>query len=169
MDTVYFRETQQFRQPWLWGLLLVLSAVVFASMREWFADLVSGGLIHPGEFAPAIGPLIMLGVILLFLLMRLETAVDEEGIHYRFYPFQFQWTTISPKEIASWRIRTYSPLAEYGGWGIRFGLGGQGMALNVSGNVGLQLEQTSNRKLLIGTQRPAELKEAMERLMAVEG
>ena len=50
---------------------------------------------------------------------------------------------------------------EYGGWGLRLGLFGNGKAFNVSGDKGLQLEFTDNKKLLIGTNRPEELTETL--------
>ncbi|MBE9601319.1 hypothetical protein [Pedobacter sp. MC2016-24] len=61
-------------------------------------------------------------------------------------------------------VRKYSPLTEYGGWGIRFGLFGQGNAFNVSGNEGLQLEFNDHTKLLIGTKKPAELTETLNKI-----
>ncbi|MBX2959059.1 MAG: hypothetical protein KF732_03800 [Flavobacteriales bacterium] len=61
-------------------------------------------------------------------------------------------------------VRQYSPLTEYGGWGIRLGLFGKGTAYNVSGNKGLQLEFTNNKKLLIGTNKPNELTETLTKI-----
>ncbi len=46
-------------------------------------------------------------------------------------------------------------MKEYGGWGIRYGM--KGMAYNVSGNRGVQLEFETGKRLLIGSQRPEEL------------
>jgi hypothetical protein len=54
-------------------------------------------------------------------------------------------------------VRQYSPIAEYGGWGLRLGLFGKGQAYNVSGDKGLQLEFTTGQRLLIGTNKPEEL------------
>ena len=54
-------------------------------------------------------------------------------------------------------LRTYSPLGEYGGWGIKYGLGGAGKVYNVSGNQGLQLVFKDGARLLIGTKKPQEL------------
>jgi hypothetical protein len=54
-------------------------------------------------------------------------------------------------------IRQYSAIKEYGGWGLRIGLLGKGTAYNVSGDKGLQLEFTTNKKILIGTNRADEI------------
>jgi hypothetical protein len=61
-------------------------------------------------------------------------------------------------------VRQYAALTEYGGWGLRFGLWGKGTAYNVSGNKGLQLEFHTNKKLLIGTKKPDELTEALNKM-----
>jgi hypothetical protein len=54
---------------------------------------------------------------------------------------------------------TYSPLRDYGGWGIR--RGAKGKAYNVSGNHGVRLELSDGKRILIGSQRPEELSEAV--------
>ena len=63
--------------------------------------------------------------------------------------------------------RVYSPVWEFGGWGIRNGP--QGRALNLSGNEGVQLVLRSGRRLLIGSQRSAELATGIRRLSGCEG
>ncbi|MGI4862562.1 MAG: hypothetical protein ACRYFZ_01470 [Janthinobacterium lividum] len=55
--------------------------------------------------------------------------------------------------------RTYSPLGDYGGWGIR-GLPSN-LAYNVWGQAGLQLIFQSGNKLLLGTQQPEELRKVL--------
>ena len=56
--------------------------------------------------------------------------------------------------------RTYQPLGEFGGYGIRWGK--YGRAYNVSGNRGVQLEFSNGRKLLIGSQHAEELTTALQ-------
>ncbi|MEO0075774.1 MAG: hypothetical protein ABIK31_06695 [candidate division WOR-3 bacterium] len=55
-------------------------------------------------------------------------------------------------------------MTEYGGWGLRLGLFGKGTAFSVSGNKGLQLEFTDNKKLLIGTNKLDELTETLKKI-----
>jgi hypothetical protein len=55
-------------------------------------------------------------------------------------------------------------LTEYGGWGLRLGILGKGTAFNVSGDKGLQLEFIDNKKLLIGTKKPEELTETLNKI-----
>jgi hypothetical protein len=116
----------------------------------------------PGSVLAYIVPvLIMVGLPILFLQMRLITRITEEGIYVRFIPFHFKEQFYAWDSLESAQVRTYSPLREYGGWGIKYGFNGQGKVYNVSGNQGLQLVFKSGDKLLIGTQRPEEIQAAI--------
>jgi hypothetical protein len=82
----------------------------------------------------------------------------------RFIPFHLKEIFIAWNQLDECYIRTYSPLGEYGGWGIKYGLGGAGKVYNVSGNQGLQLVFKDGARLLIGTQKPLELQEIINKL-----
>lgn len=159
-----FIERQYFRQIWLWLLLLglngffmygLVSQVIFG---QTFGDKPMG---NTGLIITAISFLL---VTLLFLLLRLDTEIKSNGIYYRFYPFQLSYKQISWDRISKSFVRQYSPLTEYGGWGIRISIFGSGRAFNVSGNKGLQLIYDNNKKLLIGTQRPEEIEKVLKEL-----
>jgi hypothetical protein len=53
-------------------------------------------------------------------------------------------------------IRQYNPIKEYGGWGLKWS--STNAAYNIMGNVGLQLVLQNGKKILIGTQKPEELR-----------
>ena len=50
---------------------------------------------------------------------------------------------------------TYSPLKDYGGWGIRYGR--KGKAYNVSGNKGVMLSMKDGKAIMIGSQNNKDL------------
>jgi hypothetical protein len=56
---------------------------------------------------------------------------------------------------------TYEPIAEYGGWGIRFG--NKGMAYDVRGNKGIYITLTSGKHILIGTSKPNETEQFLKK------
>ena len=62
-------------------------------------------------------------------------------------------------EIVVARARTYSPLREYGGWGLRGW--GTSRAYNVSGNRGVELTLQDGSSIMIGSQRADELAQAI--------
>lgn len=147
-----FKETQRFTQWWLWLVLLI----TWGSMSySFFID-------SPKETVGIVVLVVMMiGLPVLFLQMRLITRITDEGIYVRFVPFHFKEQFYAWDSLESAQVRTYSPLREYGGWGIKYGFNGQGKVYNVSGNQGLQLVFKSGEKILIGTQKPEEIQAAV--------
>ncbi len=133
-----FEEKQYFRQWWLWAIL----------GGSCLLTLWAGSLAH--SRIPAFVNLLLLW---LFYAMRLETRVDATEIRLRFFPLTRR--TIPLAAIQSCEARTYRPIREYGGWGIRWGF--SGMAYNVSGDRGVQLVLKDGKRILIGSQRADEL------------
>jgi hypothetical protein len=70
-------------------------------------------------------------------------------------------TRIPTSEILSAEARAYRPVRDYGGWGIR-GFGRR-RALNARGNLGVLVTRQDGSTLMIGSQRPRELLEALAR------
>lgn len=168
-DLALFTERQSFRQWWLWVILAGVNGLFL------YALVVQVGLGRPVGDRPAsdTGLLAMFGLMALltwFLAsLRLETRITDEAVMFRFHPLQRQWRVHAWKDIRSASIRTYSPLREYGGWGIRLGLGGRGTAYNVSGDQGMQLVLNNGKKILLGTARPNELQAVLQKLQPREG
>lgn len=103
-----------------------------------------------------VGPDIMLftiGLTYLFYSLKLITEVRNDGLYVRFFPLSHR--IIPFEHIKFCEVRTYKPLKEYGGWGIRYGR--KGKAYNVSGNRGVQLELSKEKPLLVGSQKSEEL------------
>lgn len=159
---VYFREVQRFRQWWMIALLLLLPIpFVYLSYR-----LSVLGEQCCGKPIPYLPFLIITGVVLLLpawlLSMGLITEVrdDELFLHFKFLwkPKRIPW-----RQIAQAEARRYSPIGEYGGWGIRVGI--KGWAYNVSGNRGVQLKFENGEGFLIGSQRAEELAQAIQERM----
>jgi len=145
-----FKEEQRFRQVWLMVLLgFSLLVPVGLIIKEYIKDNTS---MTTNEF---LGSLIgIIASVLLIFIFKLSTRIDEKGIHYQFFPFHFSMKTILWSEITKAEIRTYDPIGEYGGWGLRYSFNKKkGNAVNVSGDIGIQLTLKNGKKLLIGTQK----------------
>jgi hypothetical protein len=161
---ILFSERQRFRQWWLWVILFGVNALFLYGV---FQQLVRK---HPFGDDPIsdAGLLIISGLVLagsgLLACSTMETRIQADGIYIKFFPFHWSFRHYPWPSISRAFIRQYSAIADYGGWGIRFGIFGKGKAFNVSGNKGLQLEFDDKRKLLIGTRRPEELQETLIRL-----
>lgn len=152
-----FSEIQKFRQWWLWFILAIIEGVmVFFILTQVligkpFGSSVVGNVIFLIVF------LFMLILSFFIFIMKLETRISDSGIAVRFYPFQLKFRNYKWEDFEEAYLREYSPIAEYGGWGIRYSLVGKGRALNVSGRMGLQLVFKDGRRLLIGTSKPEDI------------
>lgn len=157
-----FSESQKFRQWWLWaiiaGTLLVPLGIVlydiYAGHKSYTAAEILSGAAVPAS------------IILLFLSFRLDSRIDETGVYYRFFPLQIKMNEIKWEEITKIYTGQYRPLADYGGWGIRYGLKGLGTAYSISGDMGLQVEVKKGRKILIGTLQAPTINKALKQLAA---
>lgn len=150
-----FKEQQRFTQLWLIVLMAVSLVVPVAVLSQEYAKENSS--LSTSSFVTAIIMILASGAII--FLFKLTTRIDEKGIHYKFFPFHFKMKLISWKEITNAYVRTYDPISEYGGWGLKGGAlwnSKKGRAINVSGDLGIQLELTNGKKLLIGTQKRTE-------------
>ena len=150
-----YNETQRFTQWWLWLILLsvwglMVYSFIMAPPQTDTAAFVSFGI---GILLP-----------LLFWQMKLTTRIEAEGIYVRFSPFHFKEKFFEWESISASYVRTYSPLKEYGGWGIKYGFNGQGLVYNVVGNLGLQLKFKESEPVLIGTQKGEEIKAVLAEL-----
>ena len=100
-------------------------------------------------------------IIPLLYFIELETKITKDTIYVKLFPFHWNYIEIPFSEIKKFEARKYRPIIEYGGWGLRWGFK-NGKAYNIKGNMGLQLEFNNGKKLLIGTQKPDELTNALK-------
>ncbi|MEE4378065.1 MAG: DUF6141 family protein [Candidatus Competibacteraceae bacterium] len=164
---VIFHEEQAFRQVWLWVVLLSSVAIGiglfgYGLFQQWILG-------QPWGSQPLSDPVLLLvsvtvisipiGIVWLFYRFKLVTEVHDDGLYVRFFPCKGK--LIPFQDITRCEARTYSPIWEYGGWGIRYGRNGR--AYNVSGNQGVQLEFIKDRPLLIGSQQSAKLAQIINR------
>jgi len=148
-----FTEQQKFTQSWLIVLVLISTLIPLGMITNDY--LKNDGTMETTEFL--LLALSMLSVLLLMFVLKLTTRIDEKGIVFRFTPFHFKPKFIAWQEIDKAYTRSYDPISEYGGWGIKGGLfwkKNKGVAYNVSGGKGLQLVLKNGKKILIGTQKP---------------
>lgn len=148
MATYIFRETQRFKQPWIWAIIILATGTI-----------IYGMISQPIEGWEVVIPILILGlVILLFVSMQLKTRIDESGLTFSFFPFIRQ-RKYSTDQIKSLELIEYNSLLKFGGWGIRYNF--DMWAYNVGGKHGLVIT-LKDKKFLIGTQKPEEMKKAIQ-------
>ena len=153
-----YSETQRSRQP---ILMLVIGLVALLGWGLFIQQIVRGRSVGDDPLLDwgAMLVSVLLGILLpAFLLwLKLEITVFPDRIEIRMTPFSHR--VFRPDEIAGAAARTYRPLREYGGWGVRGW--GANKAYNASGDQSVQLVLTNGNRVLIGTQHSAELEAAI--------
>jgi len=154
-----FKEEQRFTQTWLIVLIIVSLITPMALLIKEYTS--ENSTMRTVEFVSILGSTIAVTLPILFF--KLKTRIDEKGIHYSFFPFQPRTKTLQWSEIRSATVRKYAPISEYGGWGYKGIIRRKkGRAISVSGDIGIQLELITGKKILIGTQLESEAKSVLE-------
>jgi hypothetical protein len=103
---------------------------------------------------------LLLGVLAALWLMKLTVRVDAFGIHCQYIPFLNRWR--------HWPWASYSRFFRVPTHRWAITVAGASGAYNVWGPAGLQLVFLSGKKLLLGTQQPAELQLVLAALQAAD-
>ncbi len=161
-NEILFSEKQKFTQWWLWIILLGTNGLIaYGVITQVFMGKTFGDK-PAGNTELIIVLLFTFLLLVLFYLFTLETLIKTDGIYVRYFPLHMKFRHYPWEQVRKAYVRQYNPILEYGGWGLR-GMG-KNRALNISGNQGLQLELEDYRKLLIGTRKPDEINEVLQKL-----
>ena len=167
LDEVLYAEKQQFRQWWLWLLILIAPVSILCVI---FQQAIAGISLnnYSKEDLVWIVLALILGVIipLGMYFIRLDTVVIRSGVYIRFSPFHRNWRVFSSNNIQKAEALIYHPLRDYGGWGIRYGRKGKGKAYNVSGNEGVLLTLEQGELVLIGSTKQEALARAVGEILS---
>ena len=168
METILFQEKQRFNQWWIHFIFSLINGFfMYGFYVQIIQDKIFGGK-PMSDAGIIIATCISIMLTFLFYLVRLESQIKDDGIYVRFFPLQWKFKFFAWENLSKTYVRSYNPLIEYGGWGLRYNILGNGIAYNVSGNMGLQLEIQSKNKLLIGTNKPEELRAVLEKLEKIK-
>jgi hypothetical protein len=153
-----FREVQPLRQQRLIVVILsVVAVIVLVSLLSSRAGTLWSAVVTFGALGLAAA---------LLLAASLETTVDREAITVAFH-FLWPKRRIPISQVRKAEATKYSPLLDYGGYGVRLGF--HGWAFNVSGHEGVLVETKDGSHVMIGSQRPKELEAAIERAKREQG
>lgn len=162
-NEVLFREVQDFKGKFRLMHLFLGIAIAGACFAVVVAIVKNPDKSLSSILGTAGGIIVTIGIAALFIVLKLETEVRSDGLYVRYFPFHLKYKKINPDDLTEYSARKYSPLWEYGGWGIKCGKGGK--AYNVKGDRGLQLVFNNGKRLLIGSQKADELEQAMRSLI----
>lgn len=167
MNTIDFKEIQRFKTWWAWlGVAALNVLFLYAIVQQLFLGKPFGPKPAP-DYALILVELCFLLLFIFLISIKLKTRINDAGIYYRYFPFQFKETLIEWHELKDAYIRQYNSFFEYGGWGIRTGTVKTGKAINTSAssNQGLQLQFSDGKLLLIGTRKPDEIQLILDKVI----
>ncbi|MFK7952914.1 MAG: hypothetical protein AB8B73_08705 [Ekhidna sp.] len=156
---ILFEEKQSFVGTWVWYLVLIVALFsVGGSILSAFMSTETDGII-----GLSIATIVTLAIVMLLYFSKLSMIIDHESIRYRYPPFVGKEKVVRKGDINELYVRKYDSLTEYGGWGFRYSFK-NGRALNIIGGEGLQIVANNDKKILIGTQKPDQLRYAIKKL-----
>ncbi|MEJ5166588.1 MAG: DUF6141 family protein [Thermoanaerobaculia bacterium] len=149
-----FREVQRFHPVFYFIVLISSFSIWVVAFIQIILKIPVGN--NPASDTFLLIFLFLFGVLFpyIFLKIKLTTELRTDGIYVKMFPFHFKWQYFPFENIERAELIKYSPLKDYGGWGIRYGKGGK--AYNARGNMAVMLYLKNGKKLLIGTQRGEE-------------
>jgi hypothetical protein len=149
-----FQEKQRFTQWWLWAIITIgLLTGSYSVYMQYVEGAISKNIFF-------IYTLFEAAILLFFVSLRLQTTITKDEIQVLFFPFHWKKRKYPFSTIKKIEVITYSPIGDYGGWGVRFSTNGK--AFNVKGDKGLKLHFNNRKPLLIGTQKPEELQKCIQ-------
>jgi len=164
IESSIFSEEQK---PGKWlQIILSLDLLVFIGIIIFITHYLrtQNKPVEPAMLAVlALVGIIPLTIFVFGWMCKLETKVCADGLYVRFFPLHINFKKIPFEDISGYYAREYQPIAEYGGWGIRYGKNGK--AYNMKGNKGLQIVFKNGKKLLIGSQKSEELAAAINSVL----
>ena len=171
-QVVLYREIQYLRQKLITALIaisfllpVIIVAVAYVAENKSGTPTVQSidkqsELVASLIFTLALG----IAVFLLFRYSNLKLEVRTDGFYYKYFPFHLSVHKILTNDVSKVYIRDFSPLGEYGGWGIRYGFAKRGKGYIVSGKTGLQFELKNGKKILFTTTDPRQMEAAVNRI-----
>ena len=172
MHQVLHREVQYLRQKFITILVIVAVLVPLVYMIIAFIlqigfdiEISNNSMTGTSLFKSVILAVVFAGcMILLFRYTNLMIEIRTDGFHYKYFPFHKKVHRIAPEDVISWEIKIFRPIADYGGWGIRFGFGNMGKGYIAGGNKGVQFLFANNKKVLFSLNEPEKAKIALEKI-----
>lgn len=158
-----YREEQNFGR-WVYALmaLMVAFGAAIALIAKEKAQDAAAGSGNSLEVSVVLLVSVLLPTILIVGVLRMTTEVDPTTIRVWFGWVPTFHRSIDLTGVERVESVRYRPLAECGGWGIRYGPGGE-RVYNARGDLGVRLFFRDGTRILIGSQRPDELAEAIRR------
>lgn len=167
MTDSLFHEEQLIRSNRLWRISLIFSAGIivlfaYALYQQLYLNIPFGNTpaSDQGLILIAIGNFILAVGLPIFLYQsKLIVRVNQEEVLLHYAPFRRR--SIKLNAVEGVEVCEFNPW-EYGGWGIKFSMKGNGWAYTVRGKKAVRLSLSDGKKLVLGSEKPVELAAAIQ-------
>jgi uncharacterized integral membrane protein len=154
MANQVYKETQTYRRTWVMYFILMVELPTLILLLVFFIQ--AEDKTEMGIALSVVGGTLTL--ILLFIFnLKLETRIDRIGVSFKFFPFVRTWRKYPREKIQSISVISYSPITDFGGWGLEGN--STTKAYSILGDKGLLLDVGEKKKIMIGTMKANELKD----------
>lgn len=145
---------------WPWWVVVLLVAAVVAGATATVGDAVRGAALGRVDLLVRglllTGGVLFLGVAARSLFGRLRVVVTRTSIRLTYGYTRLIEKLVTFEEIEDVEPVRYSPIREFGGWGLRYG-GGRKRAWTVRGDGAVVLTLDDGIRLYIGSENPERL------------
>jgi len=173
VQLIEFNEKQYQKSWWKWLLMIGMDLmfIVGTIMQIGYGRSFGNSPMSDTMLIILTFFIILLSIVLLS--SYLQTYINDEGVYIKYFPFHLKYKFFSWESIESAKVRSYNPLLEFGGWGIkrsklRFNnfrlVIKSSICYTVSGSNGLELILKNGKKVMIGTHSPNTLDETLTKL-----
>ena len=174
MSRSYFEEVQMLRDNrWIWMLIIAFSLLALLPLMDGlYLQLIRGkpwgdkpmsdqGLIFMFAFV-----VICLSILVWMLLsLKLETKIDEQGIHVRLFPFKPKWQLITSDDVIDYSFEKRFRFLDSGGIGYHRNCLKRQRSFRIGGGNHLSMKLKNGETLLLGTQDLLGIEWALKKLM----
>jgi hypothetical protein len=167
--STFFLESQRSGAMWLMalagGLTLLLGGLFGFGLHQQLWRGIPFGSRPMSDAGLVMVSLLTFGTIGVFdyfaFCGKMMTEVRADGVHVT-SPFLKRPVFFSGRSIRTATARDYDAVGEFDGWGVRHGASGP--AYTAHGNHGVDLTLADGRHVLIGSQDPVALAEAIDKI-----
>jgi hypothetical protein len=177
MARVYFEETQVLgNNRWVWVFAIAFSLVTLLPiLNGLYWQLAEGEpwgnkpMSDNGLIALFLTVLISWSLAAFFLLtMKLETKIDEQGFHYKFFPLKPKWHLIPREDIATYKIEKSFRLFDGSKKiGYHRNIFTNTRSFRILGKGRLFLNLKNGQRFIFGTQNPDSFEHAITKMIDV--
>lgn len=147
------------RTGWAWWVnLLFLGLFWGVPLFTILPEALGGGT---GDMSPAVATILLLSLASLPILIygflgQLRVRVTDQGVEAAWGLMEVFKKSFPYADIVRAEAVTYSPIREFGGWGIRFGFGNK-KAWTTRGNRALVLHLKDGSRFYLSSEKPERL------------